>query len=795
MDKFEGFPFALLGIFILILLAHAQDQSGFISIDCGLAEDSSDYDEETHIYYTSDANFIDTGVSKNIAPEFKTSNFLKQFVNVRSFPDGIKNCYTLRPARGKGNKYLIRAEFLYGNYDDKDQLPEFDLHLGVNTWDTVVLDDASNFGSPKGFIRFDDDAFNRFWFPYNSSKWAVLSTSLTIDANSHNRYQPPSIVMRTAATPLNAGEHLEFSWEPSDPTTQFYVYMHFAEVEELKVNQSREFNIFLNGTLWYGPVTPRYLYTTTIRDLVPESAAKFQFSISQMSNSTHPPIINALEAYRVKRLLQPQTDQKDVDDIMNIKSIYDGHEPPRIISLNLSSSGLTGEIAPSISNLTLVQYLDLSNNGLTGPVPDFLSQLPLLRAQNLTGNKLTGSIPVELIERSENGSLLLSVNENPNLCWSGSCKKKKKFVVPIVASVAALFILLTALAIFWKHRRGGKQVSKDQEMVSESNRDEGSLVSKKQQFTYSEVITITNNFEKEVGKGGFGTVYHGHLDDTQVAVKMFSPSSIQGYKQFQAEAKLLMRVHHRNITSLIGYCKEGNNMGLIYEYMANGDLQRHPSERNTNVLSWEERLRIAVETAQGLEYLHNGCKPPIIHRDIKSTNILLNEKFQAKLADFRLSRAFPNEGSTHVSTIVAGTRGYLDPEYHASNRLTEKSDVFSFGVVLLEIITSQSPVPGNHEETHIIQWVSSMLANGDIKNIVDPRLQGDFDINSAWKAVEVAMSCVASTSTERPAMNYVVMELNQCLEMEASRNQGTESKDSTDMVSMKLHTGTTPLAQ
>ncbi|KAL6335179.1 hypothetical protein AAG906_029407 [Vitis piasezkii] len=764
MDKFKGFPFALLGIFILILLAYAQDQSAPLSSLSRLykhrlwaSEDSSYYDEETHIYYTSDATFIDTGVSKNIAPEFKTSNFLKQFVNVRSFPEGIKNCCTLRPARGKGNKYFIRAEFLYGNYDDKDQLPEFDLHLGVNTWDTVVLDDASNFGSPKGFIRFDDDAFDRFWFPYNSSKWAVLSTSLTIDANSRNRYQPPSIVMRTAATPLNAGEHLEFSWEPSDPTTQFYVYMHFAEVEELKANQSREFNIFLNGTLWYGPVTPRYLHTTTIPDLVPESQAKFQFSISQMSNSTHPPIINALEAYRVKgsckhrqtkrceeelagRSLCPKTYMWD-----SLNCSYDGHEPPGSYPCkNLSSSGLTGEIAPSISNLTLVQYLDLSNNGLTGPVPDFLSQLPLLRAQNLTGNKLTGSIPVELIERSENGSLLLS---------------------------------------------------KDQEMVSESNRDEGSLVSKKQQFTYSEVITITNNFEKEVGKGGFGTVYHGHLDDTQVAVKMFSPSSIQGYKQFQAEAKLLMRVHHRNITSLFGYCKEGNNMGLIYEYMANGDLQRHPSERNTNVLSWEERLRIAVETAQGLEYLHNGCKPPIIHRDIKSTNILLNEKFQAKLADFGLSRAFPNEGSTHVSTIVAGTRGYLDPEYYASNRLTEKSDVFSFGVVLLEIITSRSPVPGNHEETHTIQWVSSMLANGDIKNIVDPRLQGDFDINSAWKAVEVAMSCVASTSTERPAMNYVVMELNQCLEMEASRNQGTESKDSTDMVSMKLHTGTTPLAR
>ncbi|KAL6335711.1 hypothetical protein AAG906_039474 [Vitis piasezkii] len=356
-----------------------------------------------------------------------------------------------------------------------------------------------------------------------------------------------------------------------------------------------EFNIFLNGTLWYGPVTPRYLHTTTIPDLVPESQAKFQFSISQMSNSTHPPIINALEAYRVKRLLQPQTDQKDVDAIMNIKFMYG----------ELVLKWIDWEIAPSISNLTLVQYLDLSNNGLTGPVPDFLSQLPLLRALNLTGNKLTGSIPVELIERSENGSLLLrsafykssayemisptryqylnsktyiyghhcvdaSVNENPNLCWSGSCKKKKKFVVPIVASVAALFILLTALAIFWKHRRGGKQVRIRKWF--QSNRDEGSLVSKKQQFTYSEVITITNNFEKEVGKGGFGTVYHGHLDDTQVAVKMFSPSSIQGYKQFQAEAKLYESSPQKHYF-LIGYCKEGNNMGLIYEYMANGDFR------------------------------------------------------------------------------------------------------------------------------------------------------------------------------------------------------------------------------
>eukprot|EP00261_Vitis_vinifera_P036576 XP_019077819.1 PREDICTED: probable LRR receptor-like protein kinase At1g51890 [Vitis vinifera] len=300
--------------------------------------------------------------------------------------------------------------------------------------------------------------------------------------------------------------------------------------------------------------------------------------------------------------------------------------------------------------------------------------------------------------------------------------------------------------------------------------------SNKRQFTYSEVLTITNNLEKVVGKGGFGTVYYGHLDGIQVAVKI----------------KHLMRVHHRNVTSLIGYCNDGYHMGLIYEYMVNGDLKRHLSGNHTSsVLSWEERLRIATDAAQGLDYLHDGCKPSIIHRDIKSTNILLNERFQAKLADFGLSRAFPIEGSSHVSTAVVGTPGYLDPE------LTEKSDVFSFGVVLLEIITSQPAISKDREKTHIIEWVSCMLANGDIKNTVDPRLQGEFDINSAWKAVEVAMCCVSPTSTERPAMHYVVMELKQCLEMEASQKEGhePESKDSIGITTEDQSTEIIPLAR
>ncbi|XVF86738.1 hypothetical protein PTKIN_Ptkin18bG0066400 [Pterospermum kingtungense] len=198
--------------------------------------------------------------------------------------------------------------------------------------------------------------------------------------------------------------------------------------------------------------------------------------------------------------------------------------------------------------------------------------------------------------------------------------------------------------------------------AEDGNKSGTTLESRNRNFTYAEVLKMTNNFETVLGKGGFGTVYLGFLDNTHVAVKMLSESSAQGYKEFHAEIKLLMRVHHGNLTNLVGYCNEGSHLGLIYEYMANGNLKQHLSDRNAHTMSWEDRLRIATDAAQGLEYQHYGSNPPIVHRDVKSTNILVNENFQAKLADFGLSRIFPAEGGPHVSTVVAGTPGYLDPE-------------------------------------------------------------------------------------------------------------------------------------
>ncbi|XP_059458017.1 LRR receptor-like serine/threonine-protein kinase IOS1 [Corylus avellana] len=877
---FNFFALMLVGLG-LIVAVHAQDQSGFISIACGVPANSSFTDDTTGINYISDATFIDSGVSKSVSTDIKATD-QQQVWNVRSFPQGNRNCYTINVTGG--TKYLIRATFMHGNYDGKGNLPQFDLYLGPNKWDTVKVLNSSisvikelidvpswnyihvclvNTGLGTPFIsaielrplknttyitkagslalflrvdvgsktspayRYPYDVYDRLWMPLDSSllNWTDIRTSLTVDSKIHNDYHPPSIVMSTAATPIDDGP-MEFNWNSEDAATaEYYIYIHFAEIVKLQGNQSRSFNITLNGKYWYGPLVPDYLSTISLYSpSALAGQAKYDFSIFKTENSTLPPIMNAVEIYSVKYLLQSETDQGDVDAIAKIKSTYgikriwqgdpcapkgysweglncsyDGDTPPRITSLNLSSSGLVGNISADISNLVMLQYLDLSNNSLTGSVPDFLSQLQNLRVLNLERNQLSGSIPIQLNERSKNGSLSLSVGDNPNLCGSDSCNKKKSnVVVPIVASLGGLLILAFIVAAIFLGIRIKRREQHVIMVDNESNFQNPSLESIQRQFTYSELLKMTNNFERILGKGGFGTVYRGNIDDTQVAVKMLSPSSVQGFQQFQSEVKLLMRVHHRNLTTLVGYCYEGTNMGLIYEYMANGDLEEHLSGERANILNWEDRLRIATDAAQGLEYLHHGCKPPIVHRDVKCTNILLNENFHAKLADFGLSKIFPTDGGTHVSTVVAGTPGYLDPEYYISNWLTEKSDVYSFGVVLLEIITSRPAIERSQERTHVSQWVSSMLAQGDIKNIVDPRLRGNFNINSAWKACEIAMACVSPTSTKRPTMSQAVAELKECLETELARTKKGLEGDSTnsiEMLNMNLTTELRPLAR
>ncbi|KAJ4806859.1 Leucine-rich repeat protein kinase family protein [Rhynchospora pubera] len=219
-------------------------------------------------------------------------------------------------------------------------------------------------------------------------------------------------------------------------------------------------------------------------------------------------------------------------------------------------------------------------------------------------------------------------------------------------------------------------------------------------------------------------------------------------------------------------------MALVYEYMQEGTLQDKLTD-NARPLTWKQRVRIAYESALGLEYLHKACNPPLIHRDVKTNNILLNANLEAKIADFGLSRAFNNDVSSHVSTAIVGTPGYLDPEYYSSYQLSEKSDVYSLGVVLLESITGQPPIIGGPEGGHLTHWVSQKLSRGDIESIIDPRMHGQHDINSVWKVTDLARKCTENSAANRPTMNDVVMELQESLDLEIS-TEGTRIGSTTN---------------
>ncbi|CAL9152926.1 unnamed protein product [Musa hybrid cultivar] len=233
-------------------------------------------------------------------------------------------------------------------------------------------------------------------------------------------------------------------------------------------------------------------------------------------------------------------------------------------------------------------------------------------------------------------------------------------------------------------------------------------------------------------------------------------------KEFLAEAQNLTKIYHRNLVSLVGYCIDKNCLALVYVYK---NLQDKAG--CAKALNWGQRLRIALDTAQGLEYMHKGFWPPIIHRDIKTSNILLSEELEARIADFGLSKSFHSDDQTHVSTkMVVGTPGYIDPEYHQTSQLTDKSDVYSFGIVLLELITGRPPIVPGLGNIHIMQWIAPSLSSGNIDEIVDENLQGKYDPTSAWKILELALTCTADKGSQRPTMFEVVMQLKSCLEQE-----------------------------
>ncbi|KAG8368961.1 hypothetical protein BUALT_Bualt15G0100700 [Buddleja alternifolia] len=387
-------------------------------------------------------------------------------------------------------------------------------------------------------------------------------------------------------------------------------------------------------------------------------------------------------------------------------------------------------------------------------------------------------------------------------------------IIGAVVGGAVLFLLLLLAGVYaFRQKRRAETANKKSDPFAswDPNTNSGGVPQLKgaRSFSFEELKKSTNNFSEtnDVGSGGYGKVYRGTLSNGQlVAVKRAQQGSTQGGLEFKTEIELLSRVHHKNVVSLVGFCFEHGEQMLVYEYIANGTLKDSLSGTSmfylfeflissislpdhnkgyklstivagrTGIrLDWMRRLRIALGAAKGLQYLHDLANPPIIHRDIKSTNILLDERLTAKVADFGLSKLMGESERGHVTTQVKGTMGYLDPEYYMTNQLTEKSDVYSFGVLLFELLTARNPIEkGKYivREVKIAMDTSKDMYN--LQGILDPIVASSMSSKSVEQFVDLAFRCVQESGASRPTMSEVVKEIENIMEL-AGLNPNTES--------------------
>ncbi|KAF4360263.1 hypothetical protein F8388_020554 [Cannabis sativa] len=424
----------------------------------------------------------------------------------------------------------------------------------------------------------------------------------------------------------------------------------------------------------------------------------------------------------------------------------EGKIPSSLGSLRLSRNKLVGPIPKPVASLSGLSFLDLSFNNLSGPTPNILAQ-----AYSITGNNFLCS---------PSSAQICMGNSKPINDTSSPAKVTghHRWVLSVAIGISCTFVISVMLIVCWVHWYRSRLFS-----TSYVQQDYEFDISQLKRFAFRDLQIATSNFSRKniLGQGGFGVVYRGCLPNgTMVAVKRLKDPNYTGEMQFQTEVEMIGLALHRNLLRLYGFCMTSNERLLVYPYMVNGSVADRLREtcREKPSLDWNRRLHIGLGTARGLLYLHEQCNPKIIHRDVKAANILLDESFEAVVGDFGLAKLLDRRDS-HVTTAVRGTVGHIAPEYLSTGQSSEKTDVFGFGILLLELITGQKALDagnGQVQKGMILEWVKTLHQEKKLEVIVDKDLKGCFDPDDLEISVELALQCTQSNPNLRPKMSEIL---------------------------------------
>ncbi|KAG0477982.1 hypothetical protein HPP92_012701 [Vanilla planifolia] len=509
-------------------------------------------------------------------------------------------------------------------------------------------------------------------------------------------------------------------------------------------------------------------------------------------------------------------------------------EQGNLTVINFQNMGLNGTISPDFAKLPALRKLLLSNNNLTGVIPATLTGLAFLSDLDISHNMISGKVPNfpknVLLKTQGNPNVMIDgrtpVNSTGGVPRYGSPttgaeggrpydgrRKSSSFplvviAVSVLAAICAISLLSFLSVCHYKKKQqhfnrvqspnttiihprhsgsdpdvvkitvagtSGGPTSESYSQASSGPRDVHVVETGNMVISIQVLRNVTNNFAEEnvLGRGGFGTVYKGELHDgTKIAVKRMESGVLgtKGLNEFTSEIAVLNKVRHRNLVSLLGYCLDGSERLLVYEYMPQGTLSRHLfdwKEECLRPLEWKKRLSIALDVARGVEYLHSLAHQSFIHRDLKPSNILLGDDMKAKVADFGLVRLADGKGCS-VETRLAGTFGYLAPEYAVTGRVTTKADVFSYGVILMELITGRKALDESQpeESVHLVTWFRRMQLNREsFRKAVDPAIDSDESLASICTVGELAGHCCAREPHQRPDMGHAVNVLSGLAEL------------------------------